>query len=112
MAAAAVEHHPMYRLHQDILRAVRVHRNAEHELAHLLARLETGRGYQLLGYASLGEYAQVALQLEPRKARALTQLGRLLPGLSVLDQAMKEGTLPWTKARETFRAWHLWSRAR
>ena len=90
----------MFRLHEDILVAVRTHRHAEHQLANLLARLEKGRGYTLLGYASLGEYAQVALQLEPRKARALAQLGRQLP---VLDEAMKEGVLPWTKARELMR---------
>ena len=94
---------PMHQLHQAILAAVHQHRQAEYELARLLARIEEQRGYRVLGYATLGEYARTALQLDGRKARALVQLARQLHDLPALDHAMANGELPWTKARELMR---------
>ncbi|HJN77788.1 MAG TPA: HNH endonuclease signature motif containing protein [Myxococcota bacterium] len=94
---------PILALHEEICEAVRNHRNSEHRLAQLLATLEDEKGWLLFGHASLCEYARVRHQIEPRKARSLAQLGHALSDLPVLDAAMAEGTLPWTKARELLR---------
>jgi hypothetical protein len=61
--------------------------------------LAAGRHHLELGYASVLHYAG----LEVRQARALLALGRSLPGLPVLDQALADGELGWTKARELLR---------
>ena len=87
-------------LHEQIVRAVRACRDAEHRLAHLLARLDVEKGWREFGHASLGEYARVQHGLEPRKARALAQIGRALPDLPLLDAAMAAGDVPYTKIRE------------
>ena len=91
---------PAASLHEQIVRAVRAYRDAEHRLAHLLARLDVEKGWRDFGHASLGEYARVQHGLEPRKARALAQIGRALPDLPLLDAAMAAGEVPYTKVRE------------
>jgi hypothetical protein len=90
-------------LHASVIRAVGVHRRAEHSLAGLLAEMEAGRLYRSAGFATLAEYAQRALKIEARKARALAMLGRRLVEFPVLDQAMELGRVSWTKARELLR---------
>ena len=75
-------------------------RHAERELALLLAEMVENGHHLNLGYASVSQYAEMKLQLEPRKTRGLIRLGRALPDLPVLDQAMASGVLCWTKARE------------
>ncbi len=73
---------------------------AERELAVLLAEM-ADRGHFLdLGYASVSQYAELKLQLEPRKTRGLVRIGRALPELPVFDQAFGSGELGWTKARD------------
>ena len=103
-------------------------RRAERDLALLLAEMEGARRYLELGFANVYNYARtrraVRLDLEPRKTRGLVRIGRALPGLPCIDQAMASGALCWTKAREllsvvtpeTEAAWvdearHLTSRA-
>jgi 5-methylcytosine-specific restriction endonuclease McrA len=73
---------------------------AERDLALLLAELADKRHYFDLGYANVGQYAEVKLSLEPRKTRGLVRIGRALPDLPVMDQALASGALCWTKARE------------
>jgi hypothetical protein len=87
-------------LDERILRAHARLRRAERDLALLLAELAE-RGHHLtLGYASVFDYAQHKLQLEPRKTRGLLRIGRALPALPLLDEALASGALAWTKARE------------
>jgi len=73
---------------------------AEHELALLLAEMASSRHFLRLGYATVGQYAQARLQLEPRKTRGLVRLGRALPALPVLGRALAAGAISWTKARD------------
>jgi 5-methylcytosine-specific restriction endonuclease McrA len=73
---------------------------AERDLALLLAELADRKHFMDLGYANVGQYAEVKLQLEPRKTRGLVRIGRALPDLPLLDQALASGALCWTKARE------------
>ncbi len=65
--------------------------------------MDTGRLFHQLGYASLGEYAEQVLELNPRTARELAALGRKLPGLPVIAAQLEAGELAWTKAREIVR---------
>ena len=73
---------------------------AERDLAQLLAQMADHQHFLDLGYANLGQYAEVKLSLEPRKTRGLVRIGRALPDLPLLDQALASGALCWTKARE------------
>ena len=73
---------------------------AERDLALLLAQMAEKKHFLDLGYANVGQYAEVKLSLEPRKTRGLVRIGRALPDLPLLDQALASGALCWTKARE------------
>ena len=73
---------------------------AERDLALLLAEMAEKKHFLDLGYANVGQYAEVKLSLEPRKTRGLVRIGRALPELPLLDQAFASGALCWTKARE------------
>jgi len=103
MALSLVDDDLALTLDEKIRAVVNTHRQAEHSLALLLHQMAKIRGFQALGFATLSEYAQVSLQLNARKARELARLGERLPELPVLDKAMAEGKLPWTKARELIR---------
>ncbi len=46
------------------------------------------------------DYAWNKLDLDHRKTRGLLRLGRTLPELPLLDEALQQGELSWTKARE------------
>lgn len=87
-------------LHQTLLANRRAHHQAEHQLAVRLAELADRRLYTELGYASVFDYADQALDLPRRQARDLIRIGRHLPELPELAQSMAEGRLGWTKARE------------
>ncbi len=95
-----METSPAQALHERLLEARRQHRLAGYALATLLAELAHTRGYEELGYASTAEYAEVVLDLSLRACRDLVRVGRALPRLPLLAQAMCEGELDWTKARE------------
>ncbi len=73
---------------------------AERDLALLLAELADKRHFLDLGYANICDYAETKLQLKARKASALVRIGRALPDLPRLDEALASGALSWTKARE------------
>jgi hypothetical protein len=87
-------------LDERILEAHAHLRRAERDLAKLLAELAHQKHFLELGYASIHDYARTKLQLDTRKTRGLLRIGRALPGLPRLDQALASGELCWTKARE------------
>ena len=87
-------------IHERLLDNRRIHRQAEHELAVLLAELADRRLYAELGYASVFDYADRALDIPARQARDLVRIGRHLPELPTLAAALAAGQLGWTKARE------------
>ena len=86
-------------LHERLRQAVLVQRRATRETALGLAEMDRTRLYRELGYAGLAEYADRALHIGPAKSRQLALLGRRLPTLPILDQALCSGILGWTKAR-------------
>lgn len=87
-------------LHTRILEAHALLLRAERDLALLLAEMGGDQLFRALGYASLRDYGEHELQLDPRKTRGLARLGRRLPKLPFLDEAMSSGKLGWTKARD------------
>ena len=74
--------------------------SAERDLSLLLAEMADKKHFLDLGYANVGQYAEIKLSLEPRKTRGLVRIGRALPELPRLDRALASGELCWTKARE------------
>jgi hypothetical protein len=87
-------------LHQELVGTCRALHAAEHRSARLLARMDEARLHHQLGYASLLDYAERELELRPRKTQDLLRLGRALPDLPLLDAALAEGRLDWTKGRD------------
>jgi hypothetical protein len=73
------------------------------ELMRLLSQMEAARGYRAVGYGTFGEYAAAVLHMPARQARELVRVGRAMPKLPALEQAMADGRLGWTKAREIVR---------
>lgn len=58
------------------------------------------RGIPLaLGFRTVAEYAAAAAALTPRQCRDFLELGRRLPRLPEIAQALDEGRLGWTQAR-------------
>ena len=90
-------------IHERLLSARRSQRTADFHLATLLAAMAEGRHFLELGYCSLVNYAELALELTPRTTRELLLLGRRLPGLPVVSASLESGELDWTKAREIVR---------
>ena len=90
-------------IHHELVAVCRARRQAEHRLAVLLLEVHTGRLHEQLGHASVLDYAEHALQLGRRQARALLHIGRMLPSLPRVDRIFAEGHLGWTKVREVVR---------
>ncbi len=86
-------------LHRHIQQLVQLERRSMRELALGFARMHTDKLYRQLGYAGLVEYGEQAFGFSPSKVRQLAQLGRKLPKLPALDDALCSGALGWTKAR-------------
>ena len=87
-------------LHERLLANRRSHRQAEHQLAVLLAEMTDRRLFTELGYASVFDYADRVLDLPARQARDFIRIGRHLPDFPALAAALADGQLGWTKARE------------
>ena len=86
-------------LHQEIWRAVRTLRDSEFRLAELLAVMEVGQRFRRFA-ASMVEYTEQMLGLRRGKGGDLLRIGRALPELVELRQAMADGDVTWTAARE------------
>lgn len=92
-----------HQIHSELIAALRQRRAAEHTAARLLRQVADESLHHALGYASIYDYAEQALDLSVRQARGLLQIGGMLPSLPELDAAFAAGTLSWTKARELIR---------
>ena len=90
-------------VHAELIAALRQRRAAEHTAARLLRQVADESLHHALGYASIYDYAEQALDLSVRQARGLMQIGGLLPSLPALDAAFAGGAISWTKARELIR---------
>ena len=92
-----------HQIHAELIAALRQRRAAEHAAARLLRQVADESLHHALGYASIYDYAEQALDLSVRQARGLLQIGGMLPSLPALDAAFAAGTISWTKARELIR---------
>ena len=101
------------RLHESLASAVSTSRQCMREVAIGLAEMRAKKLFKELGYASLAEYGEQALNFRDGKTGQLATLGDRLKGLPHLDAAMKLGAIGWTTARaiarvatpETEEAW-------
>jgi hypothetical protein len=75
---------------------VKSQRIAAYHLAQLLAEIEQSRVHQEFGHANIADYASERHSIPD--CAALRRLGRHLPGLPLLGQAMADGQIGWTKA--------------
>jgi hypothetical protein len=73
------------------------------ELMGLLSEMEAANGFRAVGYATFAEYAAAVLHMPARQARDFVRVARSLPKLPGLKQAMADGRVGWTKAREIVR---------
>jgi hypothetical protein len=92
-----------HQVHAQLLAVLRQRRAAEHSAARLLRQVADESLHHALGYASIYDYAEQALDLTVRQARGLMQIGGMLPSLPALDAAFASGALSWTKVRELIR---------
>ncbi len=90
-------------IHAELVAALRRRCAAEHTAARLLRQVADESLHHALGYASIYDYAEQALDLSVRQARGLMQIGGMLPSLPALDAAFAAGAISWTKARELIR---------
>ena len=88
---------------QQLIDARRTQRGAEHRIAVLLAEMADGALHRTLGYASVEQYAAGRLELTTRMTREFVRIGRAIAELPVLNAALAEGVVDWTKAREVVR---------
>ncbi|MEZ6006928.1 MAG: hypothetical protein R3F05_04040 [Planctomycetota bacterium] len=85
-------------LHAQLVAARRQGDVGERRLAHYLAELHDGRGWQALGCSSLAHYAESVLSMDRRRAHELVQVGVALRSLPRLDNAFRRGRLTWSRS--------------
>lgn len=90
-------------LHGQLLSLRKQRGGIDHATAVLLRQVRDEGLHRQLGYASIADYAEQALDLTLRQTRDLLQIGGMLAGLPALSDAFAEGRLSWTKARELIR---------
>ena len=85
-------------VHNAILETLRVERAAVHERLGLVLRLHEEGLYRPLGYARLQDYARDVMDMGAAKLKSFLFLARQLPQSPALEEAVRSGELPWTKA--------------
>ena len=104
-------------VHRRLLALGRRRAAIEHALCRWLLAAERLDVANKLGMASLFEYADRHLGLTHRQTEERLRVGRALPGLAALDEALATGALSFSKVREVSRiataeteqAWVDWS---
>lgn len=89
-------------LHQQILAARAHERSAVRDLALLLSQLDRSTLTELR-FASIFNYAHQVLDLTIRQTRVYLRIGRCLPSFPVLDEALRDGKIGPSHARELLR---------
>jgi len=87
-------------VHQSLLNACRQYRRAEQHVVLWLAEVKERRLYRQLGYGSIHQYAEQALEFSRSKTFQLLRLVDSLKRLPRLQEAVAHGQIGWTKARE------------
>jgi len=107
-------------VHSAIVELSRKRASHERELCWWLKHASRLRVPQACGFASLYEYADRYIGLNRRQTEERLRVGRCLEHLPVVDEALEQGEVPWSKVREltriatadTERDWLTWSQAR
>ena len=80
-----------------LLRIGEAKESANRALAFYLADVDARRLYEDGGHSSAVHFAEAQLEMKPRRARELIQVGRELASLSLVDDAFFAGEIGWTK---------------
>jgi len=90
-------------LDERLRELTRRERRAEADLAGALLEMADTKLHRMLGFPSLGDYAEVRLEMPAGKARQLVELARRLKELPALERTFRDGDLSWTKCRQVAR---------
>jgi 5-methylcytosine-specific restriction endonuclease McrA len=88
------------RLHKTCYRLRGELASAEWKMAVCLLASVRTKGFRKLGYGTISDYAERALQLSGKKTGMLLSTARALEHLPLLSQAFREGKIGWAKLRE------------
>ena len=76
---------------------------AQWEMAACLLAIEQSRAYSNAGFSSVCQYAEVRLGISAHTAAEMLRVARVLLEFPLLSEAVREGSVNWTKAREITR---------
>jgi hypothetical protein len=107
-------------VHERLLGLGKARAGHEREVCRWLLAAQRLGVHARAGYASLREYAERVLGLNPRQTEERLRVGRALVELPLLDAALAAGELPWSAVREltriataaTERGWLAWAKPR
>lgn len=86
-------------LHEKAIQCVRNFKKAESELISILQEIDNKKSFRFLGYASLFQYATVALKLAENQAYTLITVARKAKEIPELKEAISAGVLNSSNAR-------------
>ena len=89
-----------HELHAQALDAARRFKKAEADLVEIFQKIEEGRVFAKMGYASLFEYGVKALGLSEANTYAFIQVGRKSKTVPALQEAIRSGSLTLSKAKK------------
>jgi hypothetical protein len=87
-------------VHDHVLAALQELHEAEQNAVLWFAEVLRRKLFVELGYSSIHQYAQEALGFSTARTWQFLRLSERLETLSELRQAVEDGSIPWTKARE------------
>ncbi|MFH1842137.1 MAG: HNH endonuclease signature motif containing protein [bacterium] len=91
---------PADEVHRSLLDALQEYRRAEQNVVLWFAEVKKRRLFRPLGHGSIQQYAEQALHFSRSKTFQLLRLVDSLEKLPQLKQAVADGKIGWTKARE------------
>jgi hypothetical protein len=87
-------------LHKNFQVSIKALKTAWLRTIFYLTAIQELKIHRLLGYRSIGEYAQSVAGFTPRMTSELLQLARQLQDFPLVAKAFDEGRLTWNQARE------------
>src|SRR5262245_2590558 len=75
----------------------------DHETGRALVRALRSRAHEHLGFGTFGEYVERRFGFNPRSTRERLRVALALEELPLIDDALQEGAITWSAAREITR---------
>lgn len=87
-------------LHNNFLMSARSFKRSLVRTIYYLASINHQKIHRMMGYKTIGEYAEKMAGFSPNQTKAFLRLARKLPDFQVVEEAVEKGSLSWTKAQE------------